>query len=140
MHTTHAYRVKPHDTVPPVRCSICANSSSAVQKQINNILVLSIKASRKIRRQLLAPRLPQPYILVYISEMVLSSRERYSELNTCAVLGWVGTKNHGKSTFSTGVLVAWENRDIMSVGTIWIGLGKGRLLWYGFDVYENCDI
>ena len=32
-HTTHAYRAKPHDTVPPVRYTICANSSSAVQKQ-----------------------------------------------------------------------------------------------------------
>ena len=27
---------------------------------------------------------------------------RYRELNMCAVLGWVGTKSHGNSTFSTG--------------------------------------
>ena len=32
-HITHAYRVKPHDTVPPVSYTICGNSTSAVQKQ-----------------------------------------------------------------------------------------------------------
>ena len=37
-------------------------------------------------------------------------------------------------------LVGWEKRDMIPVGTILMGMGRGRLLGYGLDGYGNCDL
>ena len=36
--------------------------------------------------------------------------------------------------------VGWEQRDMMSLGTIWMGMGIYHLLGYGLDGYVNCDL
>ena len=66
-------------------------------------------------------------MLAFISELVLRSA-RCRELNICAVLGWVGTKSHRNSTFSTGF--GWVGKTGYDTrGYDFDGNGKRSFAW-----------
>ena len=148
-HTTHAYRAKPHHTVPPVCYTICANSSSktilvlfCVVFRVLHVCVSGQRACATRKKKIIFPLeitrkkrkekkkrarehtrthdlqllevggSPLSYLCVhgtwYFNTIRTCNRNwfcvpvRYWELNMCAVLGWMGTKSHGNSTFSKG--------------------------------------
>ena len=113
------------------------SAPTAIQQFKNNKTIF--KSQDNIVSSCFAPQLPQLYILVYISELVLRSR---------TVLGieyvrdtWLGgNQNPREFDIFHGILVEWEQRDMMSVGVIWIGMERGHLLGYGLDGYGNCDL